>query len=164
MKLFLIDEINTFAPYQVFEGESANSLIFFSDAGLEYVVSFIKDETLDDCENVFQFLIEARSSARSNNDIKVGETIACIAKAFFYHHKDYMLTFVCDISDSRQSARQRLFARWFQKFNQNKYLKFDWQIETEECIFYAYMIGCKEYPYLDNYKDAFGELVSSLQK
>ena len=75
MKLFLIDEINTFAPYQVFESESANSLIFFSDAGLEYVVSFIKDETLDDCENVFQFLIEARSSARSNNDIKVGETI-----------------------------------------------------------------------------------------
>ena len=56
MKLFLIDEINTFAPYQVFEGESANSLIFFSDAGLEYVVSFIKDETLDDCENVTRSL------------------------------------------------------------------------------------------------------------
>jgi len=28
----------------------------------------------------------------------------------------------------------------------------------------ATKIGCKEYPYLDNYKDAFGELVSSLQK
>ena len=164
MKLFLLEEINSFAPYQVFEGDSANSLCFFSDGGFEYVISFINDENFDDYENIFQFLIEAKTSPRSNNDVKVGETIACIAKAFFYHHSDYILTFVCDISDSRQAARQRLFARWFQKFNQNKYLKFDWQVETEDCVFYASMIGCREYPLLENYREAFSEFISSLRK
>ena len=160
----LVDEINLYAPYQVFEGDEANSLIFFTDSELEYVVSFVKDETLDDCNNIFQFLIEAKSSSHSNNDTNVSETIACIAKAFFSHHPDYMLTFVCDISDFRQAARQRLFSRWFQKFNQDEYEKFDWQIETEDCTFYASMIGCKEYDYLYEYKIAFGEFVTSLQK
>lgn len=164
MKLFLLEEINSFAPYQVFEYDNANSLYFCSDGGYEYVISFIKDETLDDCNNIFQFLIEAKTSPRSNNDVKVGETIACIAKAFFYHHSDYMLTFVCDISDSRQAARQRLFTRWFQKFNQNRYLKFDWQVKTADSVFYASMIGCKEYPLLESYREAFSDFISSLRK
>ena len=164
MKLFLIDEINAFAPYQVFEGDESNSLIFFSKTELEFVVSFIKDESLDDCQNVFQFLIEAKTSVHSGNDTEVGETIACIAKAFFHQHSDYMLTFVCDVSDSRQAARHRLFDRWFSKFNQNIYIKYDWAISTESCTFYASLIGCKEYTYLESYKQAFGNLVSSLQK
>lgn len=83
MKLFLLEDINAYAPYPVFQGEDANSLIFFSNQDLEFVVSFIKDETLEICDNVFQILIEAKTSSHSNNDIKIGETVACISKAFF---------------------------------------------------------------------------------
>ena len=160
----LVAEINVFAPYQVFEGDDTNSLIFFSDTDLEYVISFIKDETLGECNHVYQFLIEAKSKAHSRNDAKVGETIACIAKAFFSRYPHHMLTFVCDISDSRQAVRQRLFARWFRKFNQDMYVKFDWQIDAEDCVFYASIMGCKENPDFGHYRDAFGEFVTSLQK
>lgn len=164
MTLFLIDEINASSPYQVYETEEANSLIFFSNSGLKLVVSFIKDETLEECDNVFQFLVETQSSLRSPNDPKVGETIACIAKAFFYRHPEGLLTFVCDISDAKQAARQRLFSRWFQKFNQDKYIKFDWEIKTEDCIFYASLIGRNDYPYLKDYKEAYGDFVETLIK
>lgn len=164
MTLFLTDEINAFAPYHVYETKEANSIIFFSDSGIKIVVSFIKDEIMEECDNIYQFLVETQSSQRSPNDPKVGETIACIAKAFFYHHSDCLLTFVCDISDTKQAARQRLFSRWFQKFNQNKYCKYDWVINTEDCVFYASMMACKEFPYLEDYRNAYEEFVASLQK
>ena len=160
----LVAEVNSFAPYQVFEGNEANSMIFFSDIDSEYVVSFIKDETLDDCSNVFHFLIEAKFTPHPSNDVKVGETVACIAKAFFNRYPAHILTFVCDISDSRQSVRQRLFSRWFHKFNQNGYVKFDWQVEAEECMFYASMIGRKDNADFEDYKEAYSEFVSSIQK
>lgn len=164
MTLILTDEINASTPYQVYDTEEANSLIFFSHSGLKFVVSFIKDETLEGCDNIFQFLVEAQSPFRSSNDPKVGETVSCIAKAFFYRHPEGILTFVCDISDAKQAARQRLFTRWFQKYNQDNYIKFDWEIRADENTFYASLIGHKDNPFVEDYKEAYSDFVASLQK
>lgn len=67
-------------------------------------------------------------------------------------------------SSFKQAARQRLFTRWFQKYSQDLHIKFDWKIRADENTFYASMIGHKDNPFLEDYKEAYSDFVASLQK
>lgn len=162
----LLDEkiINAHSPYkvEVIEGDTAK---FFTDKGLEYETSFVRDRMIDNQDLfAYQFLIECKNSIRSSNDVKMGATIAAILESYFIAHPNYILTYVCDIKDSQQSARNRLFNRWFHKYAKGEYVKYDWTLTTEGDCFFASMVGWSGNPELEDIRIAYDELAYNLSK
>lgn len=164
MNLLEEETINKKSPYKVkvLNGFTAR---FFTDRGLEYEVSFVEDEMVESTNfSAYQFLIECKNSIHSSNDVKMGATIAAILESYFIAHPNYILTYVCDIKDSQQSARNRLFNRWFHKYAKGEYVKYDWTLTTEGDCFFASMVGWSGNPELEDIRIAYDELAYNLSK
>lgn len=164
MKLLEEETINQRSPYKVtlLNGFSAR---FYTASGLEYEVSFIKDEMIESSDFcAYQILIECKNSIHSSNDLKMGATIAAILESYFKAHPNNILTYVCDIKGSQQEARNRLFNRWFHKYAKGEYVKYDWTLQTEEERFFASMVGWVGNPDLEDIRHAYDELAYSLSK
>lgn len=154
------DRINLHAPYAVSKiGE--DSFLFTSQYGVTFNVGFADDYMLME-EGVYQFFISKISDTPSPNDPLVRETIAVIIREFFAI-KPVVILYICDTSDARQSVRDRLFARWFEEYGNNKeYTMIHESIMIDGITYYGSLLMKSNHPIHDEICTRFHDFVINL--
>ena len=111
MKDFNLDRINIKAPYKVsFDGKQ---YIFETQHGLHYEIRFFVEQPIGGCET-WQFSFAKAEDTPTPEDPYVRFTLFAVIDEFFAEN-DNVLLYICDTSDSREAARNRLFIRWFKQ-------------------------------------------------
>jgi Family of unknown function (DUF6169) len=86
------------------------------------------------------------SSTNLSFDKKIVQTIITILTDYLYQD-DYIVMYVCDESDKKQSVRSRLFNLWFNKYNDDSFEKID--LVFEERTFVSAIISKTNTFYID---------------
>lgn len=110
---FSLSHILNESPYDLtLQGDS---FTFVTELGAHYSVGFVLDDmAIGDCDT-YQFILRRIENAGKQYDPKVEETILAIVREFFRSNL-YVLLYMCDTSDGRESVRNRLFTHWFEKY------------------------------------------------
>lgn len=152
-----IDYINENAPYRV-TLVSDDEVQFTTRYGVECRVGFMQDYSIWD-DNAYQFLINNKNHKSSPNDNFLKETIFAIIDAFFISNP-HILLYICETGDSKQSARNRLFVRWFHesKSRESFYFK-DVCVYADGIENFAALIVQRSNPDLETIVQQFDEFV-----
>jgi hypothetical protein len=103
--------INAKAPYKVsFDGKQ---FLFVTQYGIHYEIRFFDEQPIGGCET-WQFSFAKAEETPAPEDPYVRFTLFAIIDEFFVKNVNVML-YICDTSDSREAARNRLFIRWFKQ-------------------------------------------------
>ena len=109
---FSLKHILQKSPYDITLVEGR--FVFKTDNNVHYVVSFDEEDiVLGGCKT-YQFILQNVEHARAPHDSKIEETVLAIINEFFRSNQ-YVLLYVCDTSDGKESGRNRLFLRWFER-------------------------------------------------
>ncbi|MDZ7933851.1 MAG: DUF6169 family protein [Emticicia sp.] len=144
--------------YHEFERKNDNEYHFLNDFGVLYQVYFtlgadyFSDVYFRNYIKVFGF--RPISSTDFTFDKKTAETIIYIL-ADYLSQDDYIVMYVCDEKDKKQGVRNRLFNRWFKKYNNGSFDKFD--LVFEENTFVSSIIS-KKNPFYIDFKQSFPNL------
>lgn len=112
MKQLSLSSINSEAPLEV--TFTTSGTFAFGTETAKYIVGFVEDQTILD-SGVYQFFIENTDSSKNTLSNKVYKTIVVIIEEFFKEN-DSAILYICDTSDGKQSARDRLFSMWFNSY------------------------------------------------
>lgn len=97
---------------------SKGEYVFQTQSGAIYNISF--DEDMEIAGSVsYQFSIRRRIVTDKTFDPNVQNVILTIIHEFFNKNEDILL-YTCDNSEHKESARNRLFLRWFQESDAEK--------------------------------------------
>ena len=107
-----LDYINKKSPYLVKRADDGD-YVFQTAKGVIYGVGFIENDPLGGCET-YQLSISNQNKVHASYDPEVKNTTLIIVDEFFRENLDGLL-YLCDTSDSREAARNRLFLRWFEE-------------------------------------------------
>lgn len=107
MKIFHLDRINAKAPYKVSFDDK--QLVFETQYGIHYEIRFFEEQPIGGCET-WQFSFAKAEDTRTPEDPYVRFTLFAVIDEFFIENENVML-YICDTSDSREAARNRLFIR-----------------------------------------------------
>lgn len=147
------NSINETSPYKV-ANSGEDSFVFVTDHEVRYEVSFVIDYTLD-IDNSYQLCIDNVDNKQQPRDIKVRDTIAAIVEDFFKNN-ELSLLYICDTSDGRQSARNRIFKIWFeQKASNELYTIIPASVVVDGEEYFASLILCKNHPEYDAITESF---------
>lgn len=109
---FYLTRIQEKSPYEIILSEG--DFIFLTDRNIHYSISFNKEDMmLGGCET-YQFILRKIEETHSLYDSKVEATILAIIYEFFRSNQQVLL-YICDTSDHREEARNRLFLKWFER-------------------------------------------------
>ncbi len=103
--------MNKKSPYRIVQSDKGDFL-FFTDAGILYDISFVEEFPIGNCMS-YQFGIQNANEHHGAYDPKIKQTIVVIIEEFFSTYENVLL-YICDTSDRREGARNRLFLRWFE--------------------------------------------------
>ena len=158
-----LEFINKESPYKVTYYNKREEILHFSTSkGLEYVITFVLDKTLN-IPNMYQLVVEEIYQTHASYDPLIEKTIIAIIESFL--DKEYnILAFVCDSSDKHEKARNYLFNKWYLKYDNNRFYKWDGMIHTEENTYYSSLICNKKHMDYLSIKCLFYNFVSELQK
>lgn len=157
-----VDSINETSPYKV-ENSGEDSFVFITDNGVKYEISFVIDYTLD-IENSYQLCIDNVDSKTQPRDYKVRDTVVVIIKEFFKNN-ELSLLYICDTSDGRQKARNRIFRIWFEeKASVDSYTIIPASVEVDGEEYFASLILCNNHPQYDTISSAFTKLSKELSE
>ena len=167
----MIEELNLKCPYKVYKDLENNIYFFDTKNGVRYISYFTDaDDFFDDFhlrDNIYTFGFERKNNIKYSKvlgDKSVRLTLIAILKAFFIN-KNNVLTFVADISDLKQKARNRLFDIWKKEYDAEKeFEKYDVEIETDCEIYYSSMIIHKNNIHKSEYIKAFLLTAENLNK
>lgn len=113
-QLLSLKRINENSSYPVEIAGEDGFYQFFTDGGVHYSVGFMEDDILLS-QNSYQLIIANINNHKSPRDRKVRDTIIAIVDEFFKNNNSTLL-YICEIGDSRQSMRSRLFEYWFSTY------------------------------------------------
>lgn len=108
---FSLSHIQQQSPYELFFSDG--DFTFVTEQGIHYSISFTEEMSLGGCDT-YQFIVRKIDEKHSQRDPKVEATILSIIHEFFRLNQDVLL-YICDTSDHREQARNRLFLTWFEK-------------------------------------------------
>lgn len=115
MNTLSCDRINRTAPYRVENGPFRYAYCFYTDYGVAYSISFIKDDLFISNETV-QFIIANLNNRKSPRDMKLRDTIMAIVEEFFRVNESILL-YICETGDGKQAMRKRLFDYWLSTYD-----------------------------------------------
>lgn len=115
MNILSLEDINAKSPYLVKRADDGD-YVFQTTKGVIYGIGFIENDPLGGCET-FQLSISNQNKVHASYDPDVKDTILIIVEEFFCKNLDGLL-YMCDTSDSREAARNRLFLRWFEEYTE----------------------------------------------
>jgi hypothetical protein len=144
--------------------EIDNSYYFETSNGYLYQIKFKPspyvfefDEEVKDY--IFEFvigLIENKTGKRAPLDPIVSNTVAVIFREFLLKHNNNIALYICDSSDGRQDLRRRKFDEWFNKYQNDGFIKVDEHILDSSNNFYPVsLIVQKKHPKFLEIIDAF---------
>lgn len=111
MKPLNLDHINAKAPYKV--EANGKQMVFETRHGLHYEIRFFEEKPIGGCDT-WQFSFAKAESFQAPEDPYVRFTLFAVIDEFFTENENVLL-YICDTSDSREAARNRLFIRWFKQ-------------------------------------------------
>lgn len=142
-----LDNINSKSPYKV--TLDSKQYVFETRYGLHYEIRFFEEQRIGGCET-WQFSFAKAENMSTPEDPYVRFTLFAIIDEFFAENNDVML-YICDTSDSREAARNRLFIRWFKESAQlNRFTIRSASAIIEGQGFYAAIIVENSNPLLTN--------------
>jgi hypothetical protein len=109
--LLNLDSINAKSPYKV--AIVGKQMVFETRFGLHYEIRFFEEQPIGGCET-WQFSFAKAEDKSAPEDPYVRFTLFAVIDEFFTENNNVML-YICDTSDSREAARNRLFIRWFKQ-------------------------------------------------
>lgn len=155
-----VEKINLRSPYEVSSADSEGSFSFTTNQGRIYRVGFV-EESLLSFSGVYQFFIQTDTHTR--NDADLFAAIISIIEVYF-ESGALALSYICDIRDGRQSARNRLFALWFRNYPFNhEYRLINKRIEVEDTDYYISLIVRMDDPLSNLVISEFKEVVAELE-
>ena len=108
-----LEDINAKSPYLVKRADDGD-YVFQTAKGVINGIGFIENDPLGGCET-FQLSISNQNKKHASYDPDVKNTTLIVVEEFFCKNLDGLL-YMCDTSDSREAARNRLFLRWFEEY------------------------------------------------
>lgn len=105
-----LEQLNTRSPYLLTNIDEL-SFRFVTDQGLRYHIGFYKD-TYFMGEGAYHFFIDNDHNQHGSYDPKIIEVVTVVLEEFFAQEPTVML-YICDPTDNRQAARDRLYHLWF---------------------------------------------------
>ena len=161
MNALNLDKLNLVSPYTVWCKEEGD-YGFKTDFDIFFRIYFSLDQTIWQ-QGAYEFGIMNESRKSSPNDKKVRETIFCIIGAFFESNPDILL-YQCETGDNKQSARDRLFPRWFNEYEDNNlyFIKVS-KVVAEEVENYAAIIVQRKNPNLNSIISDFDHFIGFFQ-
>ena len=137
MKQLNINRINSISPYEV--RIDGLQLTFETVHGLHYEVRFFAEQPIGGCET-WQFSFAKANRENAPEDPYVRFTLFAIIDEFFTEN-DNVLLYICDTTDGRETARNRLFIKWFKQSAQpNRFTIRTASTIVEDQGFYAAII------------------------
>jgi hypothetical protein len=109
---------------------------------------------------IYVFNIEPEVEAPHAIDNRIASTVVHILKEFF-SHEERAIIIVCDNSDGKEKKREKLFSKWFIRYNDGTLIKCDASIETEDYILYVSMMLKESNPQRTALIAAFYEVVGN---
>lgn len=104
------DILNQRSPYKLSQlGEF--TFRFVTDQNIHYTVGFYKDTIFMD-DGAYHFFIDNGEHEHGSYDSKILDVVTVILEEFFSQEPTVML-YICDSTDHRQAARDRLYHLWF---------------------------------------------------
>ena len=110
------DKLNHRSPYQLTQINDM-TFSFVTDKQIHYNVGFYKDTYFMD-EGAYHFFIDNSEHEHGSYDPKILDTVTVILEEFFGQGPSVML-YICDPTDKRQAARDRLYHLWFYDYARN---------------------------------------------
>lgn len=137
MNRLSISRINKKAPYEV-KLSRKSFYVFQTEQNISYSISFSEEYEIGGCMS-YQFSIDNIGHVHGSYDNKIKDTIIAIIEDFFIENQDVLL-YICDTSDNRETARNRLFLRWFKQCSTGKYTICTADSKVEDTNFYMAII------------------------
>jgi hypothetical protein len=110
------------APYVVSIDDVSGSFRFITDFGVEITIDFMEDDLLTS-EESYQIILANANRKRSSRDEKLKTTILAIVIQFLEENQSAVL-YLCETSDGKQKARERLFKSWINSYDYARHFVF----------------------------------------
>lgn len=148
------------SPYDITLSEAG--LIFQTDNGIHYRVSFEEEDFVFGSCKTYQFILYKVENIHTPHDPKIEETVLAIINEFFRSNQ-HILLYVCDTSDGKENGRNRLFLRWFERHAAHeRYTICTANAKVEDETIYIAIIVDNQNPYLEIITKEFEETANAL--
>ncbi len=149
--------LNLRSPYRLAHVEDLTfSLI--TDIGQEYYLGFNESHDFLN-EGAYFFFLENISGQHSAHDEKLLKTIVVLIEEFF-RQNPMVLLYVCDSSDQRQAARNRLFRKWLASYEHaEQFIIYSKAIEGKSATYYTGLLARADNPAKEILIDVFNQFV-----
>ncbi len=144
MNILSLQRINSKAPYEVKISRNECFYVFTTDKGIRYSISFSEEYEIGGSMS-YQFSIDNIGNSHGSYDKKIKDTIIAIIEDFFIENQDVLL-YICDTSDNREAARNRLFLRWFEQYSPGNFTICTANSKVEGTDFYMAIIVANNNP------------------
>ena len=136
------DTLNQRSPYALMQlGEL--TFRFVTDQQIHYTVGFYKDTIFMD-DGAYHFFIDNSEHEHGSYDSKILEVVTVILEEFFGQEPTVML-YICDSTDKRQAARDRLYHLWFYDYARSHEMTlFSDSVSFKSVNYYAGIHICKK--------------------
>lgn len=152
-------ELNLQCLYKVYQEPEKFIYFFETDTGTKYRIAF---EDISKEFPLYNLSIEKLYGVKIF-DNQVKETIVAICKYFFINNENSIF-YLCDISDDKQKARQKLFHKWFLSDVFHKELvKMDNVISVDDEVYFISMICHKNNSNLWLITDFYNQNITELK-
>ena len=162
MNILSLQRINSKAPYEVKISRNECFYVFTTDKGISYSISFSEEYEIGGCMS-YQFSIDNIEKNHRPYDKKIKDTIIAIIEDFFIENQDVLL-YICDTSDNREAARNRLFLRWFEQCSTGRFTICTANSKVESTDFYMAIIVANNNPKKDSITLDFETTAKALKK
>lgn len=151
-------------PYS-YNTQEDGSYVFTTNYGVEYIVAFYDAQSHfpQNPSRIFEFSFYPKE-LKGERDVRVFHTIIFIIESFLLRNSMYGLTFVCDNTDGKHYCRYRLFDIWFNNSNNDRFIKFNGEINSNDEIYLNSLITSKDNPHLDKLAVDYKNALNSLNK
>lgn len=158
MKQLDLSRIRSRLPYSV-EPAPNGDLLFKTDFGVEYAVSFEEDN--NPYFKAYWFNLSNMNHKVSPGDKKIPQTVICLIEEFF-RQNPYVLLYLCSNVGGQQAMRARLFMRWFNGYEQQtKYAIKATDVRGEEGrTEYVALIVQRNHPQLNEILQSFDDEIA----
>lgn len=154
-------ELNSQLPYPLAKKEE-DTYFFKTSSGVEYTAYFIEFHRFSNTNILYNFSFDVIGKT-ANYYERISTTITQILKDFFVSNENSMI-FVCDTSDNQESARLRLFERWFRHSKSDDYLlKLDRSEPQPNYNLFASLIIRKENTMIEAVVNLFDQYINDLK-
>lgn len=159
----MVSNLSNLSPYLILETEQG--FYFDNEQGVTYYVYFtdatgyFPDSDYGEYLKIFGF--EPTSDVGVTGfDRRTSDTLLYLLAKFFEQDNRNVVLYVCDQAGGRQAHRKRLFERWFRRYSDSNFVKFD---EEFEDIVYISAITSSQNPLLERFESDFRFLRSYLK-